>query len=186
VHPTALIPVRISRAAKRRLAHVLGPDGRMDLVRAMLGHVLRTVDEAGLEIVVLTPAALSLPGVEVWTDEAAGLNGAVRAATRRIGAPVLVVHADLPWLTVADIDAVLASPADVVIARAHDGGTNGLVLRELISPSFGPDSAAAHASAARRAGLQTHVLDVPGFARDLDDAAALSAYDAACARGTRP
>ncbi len=185
--PTALIPVRIARTAKRRLAHVLGPQERMGLVRALFEHVVSVVQDAGLPLVVLSPNEISdLDGVEVWPDAKAGLNGAIDAALRRLGAPVFVIHGDLPLLGPADIDRVLGADADVVIARARDGGTNGLLLRRLIAPAFGPDSAAAHAARARASSLRTHVVDTPGFAMDVDDETSLSASGAAWLLGTRP
>jgi 2-phospho-L-lactate guanylyltransferase len=185
VLPTALIPIRTGRTAKRRLAHVLGPDERDALVRSLFDHVAAVVLEAGLRTVALTPGSIQPPdGVEVWPDEGAGLNRAVQAALLRTGVPVLVVHADLPLLSPADVDCVLASEADVVIARSEDGGTNGLLMRRLITPAFGSGSATLHASGARGAGLRVHVLDTPGFATDVDDEVGLSAC-AAFFPGTR-
>lgn len=185
--PTALIPVRISRTAKRRLAHTLGPDDRMHLVRSLLDHVVAVVEDAGLPVVVLSPSEISdLDGVEMWRDERTGLNGAVDTALQRLGAPAFVIHADLPLLSSADIDRSLDSEADVVIARARDGGTNGLLMRRLITPAFGASSAAMHAARARAAGLRTHVLDIAGFALDVDDETSLSASGAASVLDTRP
>jgi 2-phospho-L-lactate guanylyltransferase len=187
VLPTALIPIRIARTAKRRLAHALSPDERVRLVRALFEHVVCVVQDAGLPLVALS--AFEMPdvnGAQVWLDEKAGLNGAIDAALDRLGAPVLVIHADLPLLSTADIDRVLTAEADVVVARARDGGTNGLLLRRLIRPAFGPSSAAAHATRARELGLRAHVLDIPGFALDVDDETSLSASGAAYVLGTRP
>lgn len=140
----------------------------------LFGHVVSVLERAGLPLVVLTPGELRAPGgVEVWRDEAPGLNAAVGAALRRLGAPALIVHADLPHLQIGDVDVVLGSPGDVVVARSRDGGTNGLLMRRLITPSFGPGSALAHVSTARTMGLRARVLDVPGFAVDVDDEPAL-------------
>jgi 2-phospho-L-lactate/phosphoenolpyruvate guanylyltransferase len=174
LEPTALVPIRTGPVAKRRLAHVLGPKERTELVVRLFDHVVEVLERAGLRVIALSPAPFDAD-VEVWTDERKGLNGAIGAALVRLGPNVLVVHADLPALTVADVEAVLASPADVVVARAHDGGTNGLLLRELISPAFGPRSALVHAQRARAAGLRTHVVDLSGFRVDTDDESTLSA-----------
>ena len=185
--PTALVPVRISRTAKRRLAHVLGPDDRMRLVRALFEHVVCVVREAGLHVVALSPNdVLDVEGIEVWRDEAPGLNGAIGAAITRIGMPVFVIHADLPKLTAADVDDVLRIPGHVVIARARDGGTNGLLLRRPIALAFGPSSSVAHAANARAAGLSARVVDLPGFALDVDDESGLSASGAVSVLDTRP
>jgi 2-phospho-L-lactate guanylyltransferase len=145
----------------------------------LFGHVSEVLASAGLRVVALSPAPLpSVPG-EVWIDEEPGLNRAVARALERLGPPALVVHADLPWLRVVDVERLLAEPGDVVVARAHDGGTNALLLRRLMPPAFGRDSALVHAIAARERGLRARVVDIDGLARDLDDASALSA---ACGR----
>ena len=185
--PTALIPIRTGRTAKRRLAHVLGPDERDALVRSLFEHVASVAVGAGLRVIALTPGDVDpLDGVEVWHDQKPGLNRAIGAALSTLGAPVLVIHADLPKLTTSDVDRVLADDADIVVARATDGGTNGLLLRTLIPPEFGRSSAARHASRARAAGLRAHVIDTPGFALDVDDESALSACGAVSFPGTRP
>ncbi len=173
--------------AKRRLAHVLSGDERIRLVRNLFGHVVSVLLDAGLAVIALAPDHLEVPkDVEVWRDEASGLNRAVGAALGRIGAPVLVVHADLPRIGVSDVDRIVASRADVTIARAHDGGTNALLMRTLIAPAFGPASAAKHASRARAEGLAVSVLDIPGLALDVDDESTLSAYAGASALRRRP
>lgn len=185
--PTALIPVRIAPTAKRRLAHVLGPSERMRLVRELFEHVCAVLLDAGLVVAALSPTEIDVPdAVELWRDEAAGLNAAVGAALARLPPPVLVVHADLPRLGPSDIDRVLGADADVVIARAHDGGTNGLLLRRMISPAFGRGSAVAHARRAREAGLRAYVAETPGFALDVDDESSLSACGAFSSRDMRP
>lgn len=187
--PTALIPVRIAPTAKHRLAHVLGPDERIDLVRSLFEHVLAVTLDTGLPVIVLSPTDIEVPeSAEVWKDEEPGLNRAIGAALRKIGTPVLVVHADLPFLSTSDIERVLSSDADVVIARAHDGGTNGLLLRKPLAPAFGRDSALAHAAGARSARLRTEVIDTPGFAQDVDDERSLGKLSAGGASfpGRRP
>jgi 2-phospho-L-lactate guanylyltransferase (CobY/MobA/RfbA family) len=162
--PSALIPVRIAPTAKKRLAHVLGPAGRMDLMQRLFDHVASVLEDAGLDVVALT--------------DDGGLNAVVRAALAQVGAPALVVHADLPALRVEDVSRLLDIDGDVVIARSVDGGTNGLLLRSVIAPAFGVRSAHEHAARARRAGLVTRVVDIPGFARDIDDPASLTRYGA--------
>jgi 2-phospho-L-lactate guanylyltransferase len=172
--PTALVPVRSGPTAKRRLAHVLSAAQREELVRGLLDHVTGVLMESGLRVVVLSPSPIDVEGAEIWTDEAPGLNAALAAAIERLRAPVFIVHSDLPLLQTDDVDRVLRNDADVVIARSYDGGTNGLLLRSLIRPAFGHQSAAAHATRARRDGLRTSVLDMPGFAVDVDDESGLS------------
>ena len=172
--PIALVPVRMAPVAKRRLAHVADPAARAALVRELFEHVVGVLGDAGLHVVALAPHPLPAEGIEVWRDGAPGLNAAVDDAVARTGVPVLIVHADLPALGASDVDAVLSSPADVVIGRALDGGTNALLMRRSIRVAFGPGSALMHARRARGQGLRAHVIDRPGLAVDVDNAAALT------------
>jgi 2-phospho-L-lactate guanylyltransferase len=176
LQPPALIPVRLGPTAKRRLAHLLTANERAALVRDLLDHVVELLSVAGLRVIVLSPEATEVDGAaEVWTDEAPGLNAAVAAAIEQLGAPVFVVHADLPLLSIDDVETAMRAESDVVVARSYDGGTNGLLMRTLIRPAFGVGSAAMHADRARREGLSASVLDLPGFALDVDDEVGLSA-----------
>ncbi len=178
--PAALVPVRISPTAKRRLAHVIGPQERMAFVRRSFDHVSAALQSAGCRVIALTPEPIDAPPeIDIWLDEAPGLNRAVAAASRKLGAPALVVHADLPWLTDHDVRTLIETNADVVIARAKDGGTTGLLMRKLITPAYGPGSALRHAQIARGLGLSALVVDIPGFARDVDDPRALTASSSA-------
>lgn len=174
--PTAIVPVRITPLAKRRLAHLVPARARADLVRSLFDHVTRTLLDAGLDVVALAPHPIDVPDdVELWADEAPTLNGALAAAAERTGVPVALIHADLPLLTVDDVWALIDAPGDVVIARSLDGGTNALLLRAKLRPMFGRNSALVHARRARAEGLRARVIDRPGLALDVDDPAALTA-----------
>ena len=173
--PTAIVPVRTGPTVKRRLAHVLGAQERRELVRTMFEHVVSVLDACGLHVVALSPHPLPDSPYEVWTDAAPSLNAALDDAVRRAGTPALIMHADLPRVAAEDVEALLDIDGDIVIARARDGGTNALLMRERIRCAFGASSALAHAARARSAGLRTHVLDRPGLALDVDDGASLTA-----------
>lgn len=171
----ALVPVRLAPSAKLRLAHVLPPAERRRLVEALFRHVTRVLEEAGLDVVALaagrTPAR---PEVEVWDDPGTGLNGGLSWALGRLGGRALIVPADLPWVTAEGVRTLLWEPGDLVVARAHDGGTNALLLRRPgLVPAFGARSALAHADGGRRTGLHARVVDLPAFRWDLDDEATL-------------
>lgn len=171
----ALVPVRLAPPAKLRLAHVLSPAERNALVERLFRHVTGALEEAGLDVVALAAGGRpTAPGVEVWEDLGTGLNRGLSWALHRLGGRALVVPADLPWVTAKDVRTLLGEPGDLVVARALDGGTNGLVLRRPgPTPTFGTRSALAHADGGRRAGLHTRVVDLPAFRQDLDDEAAL-------------
>ena len=146
----------------------------------MFEHVVDVLRACDLRVVALSPQPLAAAGaVETWTDAASGLNAALDAAVVRAGTPVLIVHADLPLVAPDDIEDVLRTAGDVVIARARDGGTNALLMRTRIRCAFGTSSALAHASRARAAGLRASVIDRPGLALDVDDEAALTAASTA-------
>lgn len=173
---TALVPVRLAPAAKHRLAHVLSTDERRRLVEALFGHVVGVLGEAGFEVVAL--AAGGRPSVdadvEVWDDPGRGLNAGLSWALGRLGGRALVLPADLPWLGPGDVRELLREPGDAVVARAHDGGTGGLLLRRPgLVPAFGPRSALGHARGGRERGLDARVVDLPAFRWDLDDEATL-------------
>lgn len=173
--PVAVVPLKSAGSAKARLAHRLDRRQRGVLVRALARHVVEVLDEAGLRTILLTgdggPPDVD---VEVWPDGGMGLNAALREAMARLEPPVLVLPADLPWVTTGDVETLIDTDAEVAIAVAHDGGTNGLLLRQSIAPAFGPGSALRHARAARDAGWRASVRRIDGLWLDLDDEAALS------------
>jgi coenzyme F420-0:L-glutamate ligase/coenzyme F420-1:gamma-L-glutamate ligase len=90
-----------------------------------------------------------------------------------------VIHADIPTLVEEEVAALVAAGAEsaVVIAESVDGGTNALLLSppDAIGFHFGPNSAAAHAAAARAARLSVAKLTLPFLSRDLDTPDDLSA-----------
>lgn len=117
--------------------------------------------------------------------ERPGLNAALEHARddvrrRHPGATLLVAHADLPSLSVADVAALVAAgratarelgggPA-VIATDRHDTGTNLLLLPAdaAFTFRFGPGSKDAHVAEAARRGLSPVVVSRPGTAADLD------------------
>ena len=183
----AVVPVRGLPAGKRRLAALLDVEQRNSLVRSMLEDVVRALQGAPVvdDVVICSrDAAAAEEAARLGADflqqpeDQPGFNAAVRLAQRELGSAgaLLVVPADLPLLTVAAVhtlvDAAPPTPA-VVIAPAHNGGTNGLLLRPpgVIAPLFGPASAQAHrqaAAAAGEAGVPLRVVPDDAWARDID------------------
>jgi 2-phospho-L-lactate guanylyltransferase len=104
-----------------------------------------------------------------------GLNASLEAAVAwarasDAGRSLLVLPADVPGAVPEDIAALAGEDANVVLAPARDGGTNGLLLRPgaKIPFAFGPGSCAHHADAARAAGYSVALVERPGLALDLD------------------
>jgi 2-phospho-L-lactate guanylyltransferase len=181
-----LIPVKRLDGAKSRLAEELDADGRADLVRELLAHVLAVVEEAGVgPVTVVSAEPLELNGIPRFDDRGLPWNDALAAAmTELVSEPVVaVVAADLPTLKASEVRAlVLATPAcGIAIARAQDGGTNAVSMRPpgKVTTHFGePSSAQVHERAARLVGGEAHVLDRPGLAFDIDTPEDLAAWRA--------
>lgn len=120
--------------------------------------------------------AARLAGVDrVLVSDRPGLNPQLAHAAQAIppGDDLLVLHADLPLLTVDDIAALLATPGPVVIAPdRHGQGTNALLLRGGARFfHFGPNSAPRHREAAQALGLPLTEVHRPGLSFDLDEPA---------------
>jgi 2-phospho-L-lactate guanylyltransferase len=181
----AIVPVKARGAGKQRLAAALASETRSRLIRTMLEHVLAVLEETpGIEQVLVTsPDPEPLPGpVRLLTDAGGGLNAALEAALPELLAQgatrALIVFADLPLLTRADVTTLLAAARDAGVALAPDhagSGTNALSLA-LPTPfrfQFGPGSRARHMAEATRAGLSAVAIERAGLAFDLDEPADL-------------
>lgn len=122
-----VIPFR-GEGAKSRL-------GRPELAQAMLADVLAAAAEVGETVI---------------ANGDGGQGEAVASALATLDGPVVVLNADLPCATAADVRALLAAtPADgVAIVPARDGTTNAISLArpELFEPLYGPGSAGRFAS----------------------------------------
>ncbi len=190
----ALVPVRALTDAKRRLSPLLADAERAQLARVMLEDALDCLARApvveGIAVVTGDTDAGALASdyraFALPDSPEGGLNASLESAAAwaraaKVDRALLVLPADVPGATPDDIAALAAEtvvgrsaraspPSDVVLARAHDGGTNALLLRPgaRIPFAFGPDSCARHAAAARAAGLSVGVVERPGLALDLD------------------
>ena len=172
---TAVVPMKSTEFAKSRLAPVLDAAGRRTLAQQMLDHVLTTLSEAGL-------GSVRVAGDNQGKgDLNADVTEAARLVEREGASHLLLVMADLPYLSADDIAALIDAGRDnaVVIAEAKDGGTNAMLLKpptvlEFAFATHRP-SATFHAESARRAGIERLILRRPGLARDIDTPADLAA-----------
>ncbi len=176
----AVVPLRAPGVGKTRLASVLDPAQRARLAGAMLGDVARALGDSAIDGIVVAAggppaaAAAAALGLEVALDpaEGRGLDTVIAAAvgTRARTHDVLVVAADLPCLTGAEIDTVLDTDAEVVIAPTTGGGTGGLLRRPgtRMATAYGPGSAARHLELARAAGVRAVTRHLDGFTHDVD------------------
>jgi 2-phospho-L-lactate guanylyltransferase len=199
VSVTAIVPLKALDHSKQRLTGRLSAAERRSLMRDLFVHVLDTcVAAASIDevlAVVGDDAGATLAGqcsVTVIHDIGGGLNAAIDHATARLApeSTSLVVVADLPEVTVDDLDAVVAAgqhAPNVIVAPSHGGGTGALLRRPaaVIRSAFGVDSAAAHLRAAQHAGVRAGVISRPGLAYDVDRPEDLDRY-AGVVAGSRP
>jgi 2-phospho-L-lactate/phosphoenolpyruvate guanylyltransferase len=185
----AVVAVKGFERGKYRLAGVLTEAERHLLIKTMLDDVLEALRAApGIaSINVLSSDIVVLPNdIEQIVDPGGvGLNAAVAHAARVLsneGAhSMLFLPADLPFITVDDIEALLAAANDhdaVIAPDARHSGTNALLLTppRLIEPQFGEQSFTAHVQAIRcSAAKSLHILERPALAHDIDVPADLHA-----------
>jgi 2-phospho-L-lactate guanylyltransferase len=182
----AVIPVGALERAKSRLGEVLDAEERRDLVISLLELTLAAANDTRriAETLVVTPddevAALAGgAGARVIRQSDRGLNNGLdeaRAAALADGATaLLVLPADLPGVTPATIEAVLATldeepaPLVAIVPDRHGRGTNSLLLSPpgVIDFAFGGDSRVAHRHAAAAASIRVVELDGP-LSLDID------------------
>jgi 2-phospho-L-lactate guanylyltransferase len=184
----ALVPLKDLVQAKTRLAGLLRPAERRALAQAMAEDVLTVLSShssiAQITLVSDDPGAGLLAqryGARCWSEQSlggSGLNAIIKSASDRLlgngEEPLLVLHADLPLLTVHDISAVLSSQRELqglIIGCDRQGsGTNLLAFNAAHMPRFcfGLDSCTGHVASARSAGIPVQILQRSGISVDVD------------------
>jgi 2-phospho-L-lactate/phosphoenolpyruvate guanylyltransferase len=182
----ALIAIKERSRCKTRLVESLAPSARIELVRSMLAAVLSAASVARevRQIIVVSPERDSVPAeIPVLADTGESLNGALTQAhgvLREFGCrEVVILPADLPNITAADVDGLVRTGRRGGFAIAPDAagvGTNALCL---VSPhpfgfQFGPCSLRLHLQEAERKGLSPQVVRLPGLEFDVDTPADLT------------
>lgn len=175
-----VVPIRAFTDGMARLAGVLTPEERAGLGRELADRVLTAA--AGLPVVVVSSA----PEVRAWAtaravaciDDPGSLDGAATAGVAWCAAQgcarAVVLHADLPRISVGSLDALTrdgaAAVAAIVPCRRGDGTPAISVPVDAAGFDFayGPGSYRRHAAAARTAGLGVRTVRDPDLAADLD------------------
>ncbi|WP_137787502.1 2-phospho-L-lactate guanylyltransferase [Sphingomonas sp. 3P27F8] len=169
---TAVIPLKGHGERKTRLAEHLRVDERRQLTDAMFAHVHRVLQSCReiAEIILLSDVQ-----PDGWTDgfrhdAGQGLNVELNAlATTIVPAPMLVVHADLPLMSVDDLAALFAAAASgiAIAPDRHRTGTNAIALAMSggFNFGFGANSFGRHLTAA---GPGARVVNRRGLAMDVD------------------
>ena len=177
---TVLIPVNRLDRAKGRLADLLDPAERAEVVLRSLATVLNAALEADLQPLVLTAddrVAAALPeGVRslIESPERRGLNAQLEYAVGELGRDdLLILHTDLPLATADSLRALTEAaspPPSATLIRSADGGTNAMLLRPpgRFPLTYGSGSGDLHEAAARAAGLTATRAHVPALELDLD------------------
>src|SRR5579864_8086315 len=183
----AVVPVKGTGAAKQRLASAVPAQLRQEFALAMLEDVLAALAGAsGLagRILVTTDAATielaTRYGALCWAEGAEdGHTGAVMAAARRLAregrAGMLTVPGDIPLVTAAEINQLIAAhrPAPAfTIAPSHDElGSNAIIVSppDAVPLRFGDNSFFPHLAAAEAQGIRPTILNLPGIALDIDN-----------------
>ncbi len=181
---STILPLKAFDQAKSRLSAVLSPAERSTLARLMAVDVLRTltnVPEAGCITIlgdsgVHTALAAEFGCRFVQEDPGLDISANVTRAARALESPgtatVFYLPSDLPSLTPDDVRALFAlHEGGVTICRAaRDDGTNALLASPPAAAwfDFGSGSCKRHAAHARAAGRPVRVVELAGFARDVD------------------
>jgi 2-phospho-L-lactate/phosphoenolpyruvate guanylyltransferase len=181
----ALIAIKERERCKTRLKESLNDSTRVALVRSMLAAVLAAAAGAQTvhQTIVVSPERDQVPAaIPVLADTGESLNAALGQAhcmLRDLGChEVVVLPADLPQITAAEIDALVRAGRAGGFSIAPDAagtGTNALCLvsTQPFQFQFGPDSQRLHLREAQRMGLTPQVVRLPGLALDIDSPADL-------------
>jgi 2-phospho-L-lactate guanylyltransferase len=181
----AVVPLKHTRMAKRRLAGVLSDTQRRQLTLAMFEQVLATLagvcELAGIRIVTADPAGRAIAaryGAEVWVENAhGGHTAAVAAAAQRLAAErleLLALPGDIPLVTCEDIRQLLAAHrgarAFTIVPARDRRGSNAVLCTppDAVPLRFGNDSFLPHLAAARDHGIEPRVIHLPRIALDID------------------
>jgi 2-phospho-L-lactate/phosphoenolpyruvate guanylyltransferase len=186
-----LVPVKHLETSKQRLSPLLSPAERFALAEAMLEDVLAALDASrhrGHVALVSGDARAHRLARQyefgIIDDpedpgETSAIEMATRAAIERGAEFTLVLPADIPLITAAEVDEIFfAAPSQgTVLAPSASGrGTNAVLQRPpgLFPLRFGNDSFLPHLAAARATGNPVEVLRLAGIGVDVDEPADLA------------
>lgn len=191
----ALIPVKSLAKAKSRLAPILNPLDRRDLVIAMLervvgqcvaceriSHVCVVTSDREIAAIAETSGAIA-----IGEPDDAGLNRAATAGLQSARTfeidQILILPADIPFLTQSELNQLLDDSNDhrrSVIAPCHKGkGTNALLIpaHAAFTPQFGEASFWRHFAQLSALNLKPRILRLPGIAADIDQSDDLAFFE---------
>jgi len=180
----AIVPVKVPSKSKMRLSRRLNAVERTSLTISMLITVLTALRKAqSVESVTVVCADRRLRQLVeachasfLWEGRQRGLNRALNFALKNMsrGFPILIIHADLPFLTPEDVDclAMKAQTYPLTLVPSKDAtGTNAIVMQSpnLIKLAFGKESFGKHVMLAKKAKVRHESLRIYGIAFDVDE-----------------
>ncbi|MGU3495106.1 2-phospho-L-lactate guanylyltransferase [Xanthobacteraceae bacterium A53D] len=182
-----IVPIKHFGLAKSRLAPIANLAQRGELARALAEHVLtqlrRVAGIARILVVSDEPEMVNIAarhGCCRLEERGSGLNAAVRRGLLDVPpeAPVGVVHADLPLLSARSMSRLIWAhqhrpfPTLTLVVDTVGTGSNILLCSAsgLLTPQFGPDSAARHTAMAAEVGFSVRTVRLPKLSRDCDTA----------------
>lgn len=195
-----IIPVKPLKNAKSRLASVLLPEERYDLAQAMLRHVLSVAtaiqNVTGVLVISRDAKALAIArelGAKTLLEgTVSNLNPALMRATMVVKTwradAVLILPADLPFVSVEDVRAIIDMGQDRSIVIATDrglDGTNALLVRPpgALEYEYGAGSFARHVEQAEGVGMRVLRYQSEQLSLDIDVPGDLADYQRILAGG---
>lgn len=180
----AVVPLKNIRHAKQRLAPLLTPAERSELMLAMVTDVLVALTQtrglAGILLVSRAPEAAELArvhGCELYAEaEGADLSESVQAAggylvANRDARGTLIVPGDVPLITADDVAEILDGHQRFTLVPDSEGdGTNCIVSSppNLIRYRFDGHSFKPHTEAAFGIGITPRIVRNEAFGIDVD------------------
>lgn len=183
----AVVPAKRFAHAKSRLTPLLASGERRVLAGEMLADVLSVLTRArcldGAIVITSEPKLVAIArdaGADVLSDVDCEdtQSAAVAAGARRLAdmgeAGMLVIPADVPLITVDDVEAIVcrhrAAPSVTLVPSTKDRGTNAFACSPPLAVSchFGDDSLRAHVNAARAAGIAARIVRLERVGLDID------------------
>ena len=192
----AIVPVKPFKQAKSRLSGVLQPDQRealaQHLFRQCLQLLLSVKQFSGVLVVSRDSKALAIAhDYHAHTIQESGepeLNPALTRAAQillvRNVQSIFVMPADLPFVTLDDIEQILHLgrffQSAVIVPDSIQNGTNGLMLTppDLIPFAFGVGSFARHKAMIEATGASLQIYHSVRMGLDLDMPSDLERYQA--------
>jgi 2-phospho-L-lactate guanylyltransferase len=180
----AVLPVKDPARAKLRLSPALSIAERAALARSMYERVLAVLLAArGIDRTLVATSDSETAGYArrsgaLVLEEATQVSHshsadqAARHASALGAATVVSLPIDIPLVTAAEIESLVAPPLPAlrIVPDAAGTGTNCLVRTPplCIASCFGPGSFEAHLRQARERGLTYEILQPPGVVFDVD------------------